>query len=149
MLLTIFSMLYITYLRHLFYFFKATCMACGCSQAREWIWTTVVTHPTPGAMPELLIHCARQGSNLCLHSNLSHCSQIPNPLYHSRNSETSVPLHLLHLFSSVLNYFPLWRPLVFSQYLWLCLYFVCLVFLEPTYKWVHTVIVFLYPTYFT
>ena len=44
------------------------------SQDRDWIRATAVTH-----QPD-------QGLNPCLHSNPSCCSQIINPLCHSRNS---------------------------------------------------------------
>ena len=42
----------------------------------------------------------------------------------------------------------LWPPPIYSLYLWLVFFFVCL-FLDSTYKWEHTVFVFLILAYFT
>ena len=47
------------------------------SQARDWIWAAASTHNTVVAIPDPL---TPWGLNPRLHSNLSHCSWIPNPL---------------------------------------------------------------------
>ena len=62
--------------------------------ARDWIWATAVTYTAILATP----HPLTQGLNLHLCSNLSHCSQILNPLCHSRNSFVWLLLLLLFFF---------------------------------------------------
>ena len=70
-----------------FFFFPllmASSAAHGNSQARDCI------HAAATAMPDPLTHCARPGIEQCLRSDLSHCSQILNPLSHTRNSKISI-----------------------------------------------------------
>ena len=64
----------------------ATPTAYGGCCAGDWIWDTSTTYATAETTLDPLTHCAGLGSDLCLHSNPSHCSWILNPLHHSRNS---------------------------------------------------------------
>ena len=69
---------------------------------------------------------------------LSHWKSVPQP-----------PSPVLPILPPHLH---LWQPCVCSLYLWVCfcfVTFVCFVFLDSTYKWDHTVFVFLSLTYFT
>ena len=71
--------------------FFATAMAYGSSQARDWIWASAAIYATSKAMPDPLTHCT--GTRI----NPSCCSQILNPLCHSRNSHFQIlfPYRLL------------------------------------------------------
>ena len=58
-----------------------------------WLYLQDMKVPGPGVESKLqlsqldpLTHCTGQGSNRCLCSDLSHCSQILNPLHHSVKS---------------------------------------------------------------
>ena len=70
----------IYYYRNYTFFFMATPMAYGSSQARDWVWASVET-----TLP--LAHCAGQGIETKPQGDLSHCSWILNPLHHSVNSK--------------------------------------------------------------
>ena len=78
----------------------ATLKTHGSSLARELkppLWPT----PQPWQHWTFLPTAVGQGSNWYLPDDPSHCSQIPNPLHHSRNSS--------ELFkSNTLQEFPLW-----------------------------------------
>ena len=74
--------------------FMVAPMTYGSSQARDWnlSHSCNLCHScgNTGSFTPLALG---QGSNLCLCSHLSHCSQILNPLSHSRNS-------LIHILTS-------------------------------------------------
>ena len=63
-------------------YLMAAFMACGSSQARDWIWAAALTYTIAVAMPAPLTQCTGWGSNLWLCSDLSHCSRILNPVHH-------------------------------------------------------------------
>ena len=75
----------------------ATPAAYGISQARDWIQAVAVvavTYAAALAMSDPLTYC----TNPCLRIHLSGCSQILNPLHHSRNS-WSLPIFEFFLLS--------------------------------------------------
>ena len=69
-----------------FVFLMAALVAYGNFQARNQIPATAGTYTAATAMLDSLAHCAWLGLNPYLLSDPTHCSQILNPLRHSRNS---------------------------------------------------------------
>ena len=61
-------------------FLMAAPRAYGNSWARDWVQAT--------ATPESLPVAPGRGSNLHIYNDSGCCTQVPNPLCHSRNSET-------------------------------------------------------------
>ena len=76
----------ITYKFLTFSFLMAAPAAYGISGAKDRIQAIAATWAAATAVLDPLAHCASWGSNLCLHSDLSHCSQILNLLWHGGNS---------------------------------------------------------------
>ena len=74
-----------------FFFLMATPLTYGSSWSWDWIWAIYVT---AAAILDPLTHGACWGSNPCLHSNQSCCSEILNPLHHSRHSSQQLRLFL-------------------------------------------------------
>ena len=77
-----------------------------------------------------------------------YCVLPPHDLFYNWKFVAFNPLHLFHPF---LHPSHLWQPSVCSLYLWLCFCFVTFAhlfyFLDSTYKWNHTVFIFLCMTY--
>ena len=67
-------------------FFMATPLACGSSQARDWIWAAAVSYTAAVAMPDTLTHCAKLGTAHTPLQQASSYSRILNPLCDSENS---------------------------------------------------------------
>jgi len=73
-------------------------VAYGRSQAKDWIWAAAATYARS-------FNPLRwgKGLNQCLCSNLSHCSQIYNPLCHSGNSQDVVLFVFGFIFAIYIN----------------------------------------------